>query len=62
MRAPRSGVRLFAIAAVLAIVATACGSDSGDGSNASGGGGDCTPSDQPVLTFAAYSTPREVYG
>jgi sulfate transport system substrate-binding protein len=61
MRAPRSGVRLFALAAVLAIVATACGSDSGNGSDASGDG-TCTPPDTPVLTFAAYSTPREVYG
>ncbi|HEU4356766.1 MAG TPA: sulfate ABC transporter substrate-binding protein [Actinomycetota bacterium] len=61
MRVPRSILRLLALAAVLAIVGTACSSDPGDGSNASGDG-DCTPPDTPVITFAAYSTPREVYG
>jgi len=62
MRAPRLGVRLFALTAVLAILATACASDSGDGANPSASGGACTPADTPVITFAAYSTPREVYG
>jgi len=61
MRAPRFGVRLFALAAVLAIVATACAnSDSDGGGDASEG--PCTPPDTPVITFSAYSTPREVYG
>ncbi|MGE5459618.1 MAG: sulfate ABC transporter substrate-binding protein [Solirubrobacterales bacterium] len=62
MRAPRLGVRLFALTAVLAILATACSSDSGDGADPSASGGACTPADTPVITFAAYSTPREVYG
>jgi sulfate transport system substrate-binding protein len=52
-------VRLIATAAVLALAATACGSDSDGGEDASG---DCTPAETPVITFAAYSTPREVYG
>jgi len=59
MRARRFGVRLFALIAVLAVVATACGGDDSDGS---ANPGDCTPPDTPVITFAAYSTPREVYG
>jgi sulfate/thiosulfate-binding protein len=62
MRAPRLGARSVALAAVLAIVTTACSSDSGDGADPSASGGACTPADTPVITFAAYSTPREVYG
>ena len=61
MRAPRFGVRLFALAAVLAIVATACSGDSNGGGNASEGATARRPK-PPVITFAAYSTPREVYG
>lgn len=60
MRARRLGVRLFALVAVLALVATACGGDDSDGS--ANPSGDCTPPETPVITFAAYSTPREVYG
>lgn len=65
MRARRFGVRLFALTAVLAAVAVACSSnDSGTDANpsASGSSGACTPADMPEITFAAYSTPREVYG
>jgi len=40
---------------VLALAASACGSTAA-------AGGKCTPPANPVLTFAAYSTPREVYG
>jgi sulfate transport system substrate-binding protein len=63
MRARRSGVRLVALAAVLALAAVACGSsdDSGGNGNATGSG-ECTPAETPQITFAAYSTPREVYG
>ena len=43
----------------LALVAAACG---GDSSASASGGGQCQPADPPVITFAAYSTPREVYG
>jgi len=60
MRARRLGVRLFALVAVLALVAMACGGDDSDGS--ANPSGDCTPPETPVITFAAYSTPREVYG
>ncbi|MGZ8620556.1 MAG: sulfate ABC transporter substrate-binding protein [Actinomycetota bacterium] len=61
MRARRSLVRLIALAAILALAATACGSgDPDSGENTSDG--PCTPPETPQLTFVAYSTPREVYG
>ena len=51
--------RYFAAALGLAgIVGAACGG-SASSTEASG---ECTPSETPVLTFAAYSTPREAYG
>jgi sulfate/thiosulfate transport system substrate-binding protein len=53
----------FALFATLALMLAACSSADADpeGSNASGGGA-CTPAETPVISFAAYSTPREVYG
>jgi sulfate transport system substrate-binding protein len=45
--------------AVAALALAACGSGNGDTASAAG---QCQPAAQPVLTFAAYSTPREVYG
>jgi sulfate/thiosulfate transport system substrate-binding protein len=56
----RSG-RTFAVAGLaMALVASACG---GDGSGtASAANGECTPDPTQVITFASYSTPREVYG
>jgi sulfate transport system substrate-binding protein len=61
MRARRL-VRFIAVAAVFSVIAVACSNnDSATNPSASGGGG-CTPADTPVITFAAYSTPREVYG
>ena len=65
MRSRRFGVRLLAALGCLALLGAACSSDGGDdgsttGSNTSSG--DCTPAETPVITFAAYSTPREVYG
>jgi sulfate/thiosulfate-binding protein len=42
---------------LVALIASACG-----GGNGSASGGPCTAPDTPVITFAAYSTPREVYG
>lgn len=42
----------------IALLAAACGKSSATSSAA----GPCTPSKTPVITFAAYSTPREVYG
>jgi sulfate transport system substrate-binding protein len=48
-----------ASAAAVGLIGAACGG----GAGASGGAGEgCTTPDTPVLTFAAYSTPREVYG
>lgn len=54
----RPVVRIFALAAVLALGAAACSS----GSAAPDGSDPCTPPETPVINFAAYSTPREVYG
>jgi hypothetical protein len=55
-------LRAASLAAVAALVLSACSSD--DGTSAVGGAspGDCTPAETPVINFAAYSTPREVYG
>jgi sulfate transport system substrate-binding protein len=41
---------------VLLVAASACGSSTAST------GANCTPAKSPVITFAAYSTPREVYG
>jgi sulfate/thiosulfate transport system substrate-binding protein len=59
--------RLFAFTSVLlaVFVLAACSNDNGgagDGGTSAGGDGSCTPADTPVINFAAYSTPREVYG
>ncbi|HEV2757210.1 MAG TPA: sulfate ABC transporter substrate-binding protein [Actinomycetota bacterium] len=53
--------KLAALLAVAALTAAACGGD-GDTAAAQGEGGRCRMAETPVLTFAAYSTPREVYG
>ena len=45
-----------ALLGALLLAASACGSST------AATGGQCTPSKTPVITFAAYSTPREVYG
>jgi sulfate/thiosulfate transport system substrate-binding protein len=50
---------LAAGAAVASVLGAACANGTG---NAASGGGECQPPATPVLTFAAYSTPREVYG
>jgi sulfate transport system substrate-binding protein len=61
-RSARFGVRLVCFLAVFALAAAAC-SKSGGGTSASGSaGGECTPPENPVINFTAYSTPREVYG
>jgi sulfate/thiosulfate transport system substrate-binding protein len=41
---------------LMALLSAACGSTSATGS------GPCSPPKTPVITFAAFSTPREVYG
>lgn len=52
-------MKLVALLGAAALTASACG---GSGDTASAAGGDCKMAETPVLTFAAYSTPREVYG
>ena len=54
------GAKVLAASACFALLAAACSSDGGSASAA--GGDKCTTPEQPVITFAAYSTPREVYG
>ena len=44
------------------VLAACSNSDDGGGSGENASGGPCTPADSPVINFAAYSTPREVYG
>jgi sulfate/thiosulfate transport system substrate-binding protein len=44
------------------LVLAACSSSSSTGAASGSGSGACTPADTPVINFAAYSTPREVYG
>jgi sulfate/thiosulfate transport system substrate-binding protein len=53
MNANRSG--LWALSGVLLLAAASCG-------KSTAATGACTPAKTPVITFAAYSTPREVYG
>ena len=53
-------VKLVALLGAAALTASACGGN-GD-TAAAAGGGDCEMARTPVVTFAAYSTPREVYG
>jgi sulfate/thiosulfate-binding protein len=57
--------RLSGITSVLvsALVLVACSTSGGGGDGGTRASGDpCTPADSPVISFAAYSTPREVYG
>lgn len=55
LRATSAGV-------VAALLLTAC-SSGGDGTQAADGdSAGCTTADTPVISFVAYSTPREVYG
>ncbi len=51
----------FALFTALTLSLAACGSDGGSDGEAADGGA-CTPAETPVINFAAYSTPREVYG
>jgi sulfate/thiosulfate-binding protein len=53
--------RAAALAGAAALVASACSSGGGGAPTASGDG-ECQTPEPPVITFAAYSTPREVYG
>jgi sulfate transport system substrate-binding protein len=56
-------MRLLAAALAFGVVGAACssgGTTQASGDNAASG--ECTPAEVPTVTFAAYSTPREVYG
>jgi sulfate transport system substrate-binding protein len=56
-------MRGLAAVAVLGLALAACSSGGGSSDTASASGdGTCTPPETPTITFAAYSTPREVYG
>ncbi len=62
-----SRARIASLLAALGLVAAACGGASSPQANpAAGGGADgggsCQAPETPVLTLAAYSTPREAYG
>jgi sulfate/thiosulfate transport system substrate-binding protein len=48
--------------AAVALIAAACGGNSGATEGGSSAAGECTPPDTPVINFVAYSTPREAYG
>jgi sulfate transport system substrate-binding protein len=60
--APARWARTVALALVPAAALAACSSGSGDDVQSSPAGGPCTPPETPVINFAAFSTPREVYG
>lgn len=58
---------LVALVILIVLVGSACSSsDGGEAAAGSDGGAGassgCRPAEQPVINFAAYSTPREVYG
>jgi sulfate/thiosulfate-binding protein len=53
--------RIVAGVATLLMGAAACSSGANANTTSANGGG-CAPPKTPVITFAAYSTPREVYG
>jgi sulfate/thiosulfate-binding protein len=61
VRTARPFIRALCALTLVSLLAAACSSSSGGSSQASGSGS-CTPAETPVVTFAAYSTPREVYG
>jgi sulfate/thiosulfate transport system substrate-binding protein len=55
--------RASALVLLMTLILAACsssGDGSGDGSASADGA--CTPAETPIINFAAYSTPREVYG
>jgi sulfate transport system substrate-binding protein len=52
---------LLAAPSLFALVLAGCSSATG-GTPGASGSGECTPAETPVISFAAYSTPREVYG
>ena len=56
-------LRVAAAAVAAALFLAACSSGDDESTAASGASpGECTPAETPVISFVAYSTPREVYG
>lgn len=67
MSARSRALRVASAAVVATLFLAACSSGDGDTSSTAAPGdnaasGECTPAETPVINFAAYSTPREVYG
>jgi sulfate transport system substrate-binding protein len=58
----RHRLRLVAALALPVLILGACSSGGGSGDGENAAAGECTPAEKPVINFAAYSTPREVYG
>jgi sulfate transport system substrate-binding protein len=54
--------RIIAATALPAILALGAACSSDGTAPTTNADGTCTPAETPVITFAAYSTPREVYG
>ncbi len=54
-------LRNAALASLALVVLASCSSTSSSVGATGDGSGSCTPSGTPTITFAAYSTPREVY-
>jgi sulfate transport system substrate-binding protein len=56
--------RFIAVPIIMIVALAACSSSSSGspGGSTSASGGACTPAEVPIINFAAYSTPREVYG
>ena len=55
-------IRLLAAALAVGALGMACSSDPEATAAGDTAAGECTPPELPTITFAAYSTPREVYG
>lgn len=56
LKSPR---RLAGALALTALLGAAC---AGNGTTQTSASGECETPETPTITFAAYSTPREVYG
>jgi sulfate transport system substrate-binding protein len=54
--------RASALVLLLTLILAACSSNEPSGDGTSAAAGECTPAETPIINFAAYSTPREVYG
>ncbi len=55
-------IRVGAALAAVAVLGAACGGGDDGEAGAATADGECTTPETPTISFAAYSTPREVYG